>query len=675
MDEKLYKDIELIIDEAISDKDSIDINADELNLSSFDKNDELSPVLFDDNGEMHEDASDKCISISFDAVDDALDRTDIVSDIILVGSMASYHYSTYSDIDVHIVIDYNKMCDDASEYDEKKQYLKDYKQQWMLSHNELIDDYQIEIYFQDVDDDIVSNGIYSILNGKWIKKPNKDEDYIFDKSKVADAVFKYVDDIDNITNSEDAKKLLDELLEIRNNALQSPAGEMSEYNIVYKVLRRTDYINKLRDMITEKISESANMETTNTNIEALQTHANNFMKLMSIENLGALKQNIQQAMDIWNDMSTLWVNDDTAIFDMDFVGSIYANIAKIAKENDIEKINELRKDIVASLAFTDIFATAYGINYDDMDLEIKSIFDIIDEIDRRKQSAAQPQKPVSKQNQIEKEIDDMIGYEATNESLKSTALSTAASAIILSSSVGALKHIDNVADIEKDMDKFADVTNVDTTNNNAKTYDATADFQKQQSYAHTNENGTASDMCIEMIKHHEKFVSTPYFPTKYEENKYLKYNKTGDNVGKTIGYGHKIKDDDPDWLKNTKRITHDEAIKIFLEDIKNAERHTRRTFAMLPPQINDYKMWPQGFFDAAVSITFNAGQGNFRKSDLFGIMKRCRPDGNGGINEKDYMYTISFIPSTLITQNDEPVQGLIKRRKIEYRMALDIQKQ
>ena len=108
-----------------------------------------------------------------------------VEDVVLTGSLSNFNWSEYSDFDLHVLIDMEEYGEDKELYKE----LFDLKKQvFNEKHNIKIKNYDVEIYAQDINDEVVSTGIYSVLNNKWISVPEKvkikmDEDKILKKGE------------------------------------------------------------------------------------------------------------------------------------------------------------------------------------------------------------------------------------------------------------------------------------------------------------------------------------------------------------------------------------------------------------------------------------------------------------------------------------------------------------
>ena len=84
-----------------------------------------------------------------------------VEDIYLMGSLANFNWSEYSDFDLHIIVDmerYGKQEELYKElFDLKKKLFND-------KHNIKIYGYDVELYAQGVKDEAHSDGVYSVMN-------------------------------------------------------------------------------------------------------------------------------------------------------------------------------------------------------------------------------------------------------------------------------------------------------------------------------------------------------------------------------------------------------------------------------------------------------------------------------------------------------------------------------
>jgi hypothetical protein len=166
-----------------------------------------------------------------------------VTDITISGSNAAYTYTDHSDIDLHLVADLPKA--DASEiyrelFDAKKYQYND-------QHNFKIGGYDVELYVQNANEDPKSQGIYSVLDNKWLSVPKRrkpDVDDISVKSKYEDLGRR----IEAAVKSGDAAQLETlgkKVREFRQAGLDK-TGEFGPENLAFKILRSNGTLDQLR---------------------------------------------------------------------------------------------------------------------------------------------------------------------------------------------------------------------------------------------------------------------------------------------------------------------------------------------------------------------------------------------------------------------------------------------
>ena len=184
-----------------------------------------------------------------------LDLSNIqIKDIILTGSLASYNWSEVSDFDLHILIDFNEL--DSSEL--MQDYFKEKTRTWNDIHSILLKGYEVEIYIQDSNEPHVANGIYSLMQDRWLKQPSRyrfEIDHAAVKQKAA-KIMEEIDDVYDLYAEKDyrlAKETGDAIMEkikrYRKSGLET-GGIYSVENLVFKVLRRNEYLKKLSSLRT-----------------------------------------------------------------------------------------------------------------------------------------------------------------------------------------------------------------------------------------------------------------------------------------------------------------------------------------------------------------------------------------------------------------------------------------
>ena len=228
-------------------------NPEEIDLSSFEFHDELNKDFWNQEGErLDPEIRQKLIAIANDFWNSLEVGDADYDDITFTGSLAAHNYSQFSDVDLHILVDFSDVDD---KIDLVREYFNAMKSIWNRLHDILIKGYEVEIYVQDVNDPHEAQGLYSILNDQWIKKPVLDKQD-FDKDNIKKKAAGLMDQIDRLQpliddgKYEEAEKYADKLKEkirkMRKTGLET-VGAYSVENLAFKVLRRNDYLGKLSD--------------------------------------------------------------------------------------------------------------------------------------------------------------------------------------------------------------------------------------------------------------------------------------------------------------------------------------------------------------------------------------------------------------------------------------------
>ena len=210
-----------------------------------------------------------------------------VDDVVLTGSLANFNWSSYSDFDLHVIIDYTQFSDDIEVY---KELFNSKKQVFNEKHNIKIFKYDVELYAQDVEESHFSSGTYSIMNNEWIKVPKK-EDHDIEKSIIINKSKHWMDKIDSAVerSKKDGEEYLntlkDKLKDYRQSGLEGD-GELSYENLVFKFLRRSGHIEKLFDALNKTIDKKLSIESDKSNInegyEEVINKSNSLMKLKDL---------------------------------------------------------------------------------------------------------------------------------------------------------------------------------------------------------------------------------------------------------------------------------------------------------------------------------------------------------------------------------------------------------
>jgi len=205
-------------------------------------NDTLNPNIWD-NFKLKPEIKEKLLQIGKDFYADT--ETDApLKDVLFVGSLANYNWSDTSDFDVHVVIDF-KDVDENVELVEK--LVNALKSKWNDEHDIHLKGHNVEVYIQDVTKENRSTGVYSLMQDKWISEPQK-ENIEIDKEKIQEKYNDFVRKINSALKAQDIEKLktiVKDVYDMRQSGLDK-SGELSTENLVFKILRNRNYIEKLK---------------------------------------------------------------------------------------------------------------------------------------------------------------------------------------------------------------------------------------------------------------------------------------------------------------------------------------------------------------------------------------------------------------------------------------------
>jgi predicted nucleotidyltransferase len=254
-----------MIGKSLVDELSEDREQDEKIIKTFYSKNSLSLDVFEKTSGQYKmiiPIRNKLLSIA-DKFIDFLGVDFFVHDIVLTGSLANYNWSEYSDIDLHVIIDYEESGHNMSLL---KEFFDAKKKVWNDIHDIKIKNYEVEVYVQDIKEKHISSGVYSILNNKWIIEPQSGKQKIDDRLilEKGEEYGKQIDDLIRKNNngvdiSSEVDDIRRKIKRFRQSGLDR-GGEYSYENLAFKLLRRNGYIGKLMDikkkLIDTKLSVS-----------------------------------------------------------------------------------------------------------------------------------------------------------------------------------------------------------------------------------------------------------------------------------------------------------------------------------------------------------------------------------------------------------------------------------
>tara|TARA_R110000868_G_scaffold398701_1_gene672080 strand:- start:75 stop:971 length:897 start_codon:yes stop_codon:yes gene_type:complete len=171
-----------------------------------------------------------------------------IKDVTLTGSNANYNWTTYSDIDLHLIINYREINDNILLVRELMQAKKNlWNNRYPIKFKEM----NIELYAQDSNEPHTATGVYSLFNDDWIKIPDAkivsvEDDVINTKSKPYEYAIDNLDPYDaNLLDK--IQNLKSRLKQLRQTGLET-VGEYSIENLAFKALRNSGHLEKLSDL-------------------------------------------------------------------------------------------------------------------------------------------------------------------------------------------------------------------------------------------------------------------------------------------------------------------------------------------------------------------------------------------------------------------------------------------
>ena len=253
----------------VNENNETEVEADDVDLSSFKPHEDLTDSIWGEDGNLDPQVRLRLLDISDDFIKFLGFEKVKPVDIRLTGSICNYNWSKQSDIDVHIVYKFKDIDDDVELVEE---YADTKKNEWNNMHKQLtIYGFNVEFYVEDHSQVDVSAGEYSLNKNQWLNMPDKSKmqlkgmDMIKNlSSKIMTLIddyydlFFYCEDDDHKLGCIDAEleELRVFLKDLRSQQLDKE-GEMAIGNIVYKVLRRTGYLDtlyELQNKIYDKIN-------------------------------------------------------------------------------------------------------------------------------------------------------------------------------------------------------------------------------------------------------------------------------------------------------------------------------------------------------------------------------------------------------------------------------------
>ena len=220
---------------------------------TFEKKVELEPHIFR-NEMIKPKVRKRLLKIAQDFIENInVGKTVAPIDIRLTGSLANYNWSKYSDIDLHLIVDF-------AEIDEDLQLVKSLfdavRMNWNNKHNIKVYGYEVEIYIESIEEQHISSGVYSVLDNQWIVEPDPMQveiDHVTARKK-SDDIITQINLIEKFAVQKpkvamkNIERLRAKVRRLRSAGLKSDKAEFSAENIAFKILRREEALDRLAQM-------------------------------------------------------------------------------------------------------------------------------------------------------------------------------------------------------------------------------------------------------------------------------------------------------------------------------------------------------------------------------------------------------------------------------------------
>ena len=212
-------------------------------------NNSLKSAFWRDNS-LDPAVSQKLLEIATNFFEDLGLEGNNLEDVTFTGSLANYNWTRYSDVDLHLLVDFSKI-DDNTEL--VREFFNAKTSLWNKTHDIDVLNHEVELYVQDVSEEHHSTGVFSIKNDQWIAEPTRVEPKV-DTDMVKRKIKSFIDMIERVEDEFDDKKyqkayemsinLAKKLKNFRASGLEE-VGEYSNENLTFKYLRNKGFIKTL----------------------------------------------------------------------------------------------------------------------------------------------------------------------------------------------------------------------------------------------------------------------------------------------------------------------------------------------------------------------------------------------------------------------------------------------
>jgi len=219
------------------------------------------------------DVRTKLLRIAQDFYED-LDVEIPIEDIQLTGSLANYNWTKYSDLDVHVIMDLSLINEDIELV---KKALDGVRLIWNQRHPVVIKGHDVELYAQDLNQLHLASGLYSLMKGEWLRKPEfnppkVDPRDVYRKVQANGVAIEELKSQLEKAGPAEAKDVMDQasalkkkISRARDEKLAHKGGEFSVENLVFKEMRNNGMFGDLIDIKSKAYSKIYSDQPVKTN--------------------------------------------------------------------------------------------------------------------------------------------------------------------------------------------------------------------------------------------------------------------------------------------------------------------------------------------------------------------------------------------------------------------------
>lgn len=231
--------------------------------SAVELHDKLNPKIWNNDNTLKTDVRDTLIDIVNKYIEssEVLTQEDVI-DVELLGSNASYNYTPYSDLDVHLVVNMESVSCDPALFQiacnaERSSFNKNY--------DITVKGIDVEMYVEDVKASTASNGIYSLYKEEWLKFPKQLDVPDYDNDNEYLQLLNHwsslaKETLEHATTSQQVQDYVNTLYNLRRTSIMTD-GEFGKGNLVFKEIRNEGLLDKLKQKQYELSSKELSLES------------------------------------------------------------------------------------------------------------------------------------------------------------------------------------------------------------------------------------------------------------------------------------------------------------------------------------------------------------------------------------------------------------------------------